>query len=127
MARASVRADEEGSSPQVIDWTWLQRLRAMLPEYIIDNQLSIGCVAEIACVSPRTLQRALAEEGLNFRELLEGARFEVARQRLSDPAVSIAEVSELLGYSAPTHFARAFRRFSGQTPSDYREDLARFS
>jgi AraC-like DNA-binding protein len=125
MARSSGPADDVASSLPAIDWTWLQRLRAVLPEYVVDEQLSIGCVADIACVSPRTLQRALADEGITFRDLLEGARFEVARQRLSDPAVSVAEVSELLGYSAPTHFARAFRRIAGRSPSDYREDLAR--
>lgn len=116
---------EAADAYEVIDWTWLQRLRAVLPEYVIDDQLSIGCVADIACVSPRTLQRALADEGLTFRKLLEGARLEIARQRLSDPAASIAEISEALGYSAPTHFARAFRRMAGRTPSDFREDLAR--
>jgi AraC-like DNA-binding protein len=115
--------DTATSHPDPIDWTWLQRLQVVLPEYVIGNHLSIESLADIACVSPRTLQRALAEERLTFRDLLEAARFEVARERLSDPSASIAEVSELLGYSAPTHFARAFRRIAGRTPSDYREDL----
>jgi AraC-like DNA-binding protein len=117
--QAWLRADDP------IDWAWLQRVRAMLPEYVIGNQLSIESLADIACVSPRSLQRALAEEGLTFRELLETARFEVAQQCLREPATSIAEISELLGYSAPTHFARAFRRIAGRTPSEYRKDLAR--
>mgnify|MGYP000738910071 CR=1 FL=1 len=56
-------------------------------------------------------------------ELIDTARFQVARQKLTDPAASIDEISRLLGYSESTHFTRAFRRIAGRTPSEYRKDL----
>jgi AraC-like DNA-binding protein len=105
------------------DWNWLRSLQAILPEYAVDNQLSIKQIAEIANVSSRTLQRALSEKGVTFRDLVANARLEVARQKLAEPSIKIDEISRLLGYSESTHFTRAFRRYSGRTPTEYRRDL----
>jgi AraC-like DNA-binding protein len=106
-----------------IDWQWLKCLQAILPEYVIENQVSIDQVAEIVKVSSRTLQRALSNEGTSFRELVANARLEVARKQLADTSMTIEEISRLLGYSEATHFTRAFRHFSGLPPSEYRRAL----
>ena len=105
------------------DWSCVRCLKLLLPEYVMDPVISIERMAEIAGVSSRTLQRALAAEGITYRELIDSARFQVARQKLTDPAASIDEISRLLGYSESTHFTRAFRRIAGRTPSEYRNDL----
>ncbi len=105
------------------NWTLLRSLQAVLPEYVIENQPSIAQIADIAHVSSRTLQRELACQGMSFRELLDGARFTVARQKLAEPELKIEDIGAMLGYTQPTHFSRAFRRFAGQTPSQYREML----
>ncbi len=89
----------------------------------MEPAIKIERIAEVAGVSRRTLQRALAAEGNTFRELIDSARFQVARQKLTDPAANIDEISRLLGYSESTHFSRAFRRIAGRTPSEYRKDL----
>jgi AraC-like DNA-binding protein len=109
------------------DWTWLKCLQAMLPEYVIDNQVSIEHLAEIANVSSRTLQRALSDNGVTFRDLVANARLEVARRKLADPSMKIDEIGRLLGYSESTHFTRAFRRYTGRTPSEYRKDLTKLA
>ena len=105
------------------DWSCVHCLKLLLPEYVMDSAVTIERIAEIAGVSSRTLQRALAAEGMTFRELIDTARFQVARQKLTDPAATIDEISRLLGYSESTHFTRAFRRIAGRTPSEYRKDL----
>jgi AraC-like DNA-binding protein len=105
-------------------WSCLRSLQAILPEYVVGTTLSIDVVAEIAGVSSRTLQRALTQEGMTYRQLVDLARFHVARERLADPTTSIEEIGRLLGYSESTHFTRSFRRIAGRTPSEYRKELS---
>jgi len=69
----------------------------------------------------RTLQRRLSENGRSFSELLAHSRFTLARRRLVDPATRVIDVAFETGYSDPTHFTKAFRRWTGGlTPVGYR-------
>lgn len=118
------RLDSEVWATDATQWSALQRLQAILPAYVIGNALTVENLAEIASLHVRTLQRALAAEGLTFRGLVEQARFEVAKDWLADSSMTVGEISQLLGYTEPTNFSRAFRRISGRTPLEYRSDLA---
>ncbi len=71
-------------------------------------------------MSPRTLRRQLRAEGTSFRELVEGFRHERAVFLLSTARYAIADVAFLLGYSELSAFYRAFRRWTGTTPAEYR-------
>lgn len=71
-------------------------------------------------VSPRTLKRKLAAEGTQFSELIELERRAQALLLLRARALPLDAISERLGYSSVTNFARAFRRWTGKTPSAYR-------
>jgi AraC-like DNA-binding protein len=73
-------------------------------------------------VSVRTLRRRLSEEGSSFRSLLEEVRFQLAREYLLDTRLALAEIADLLGYTEPGNFSHAFRRWSGQSPRQYRND-----
>jgi AraC-like DNA-binding protein len=66
--------------------------------------------------SSRTLRRRLEAEGTSYRHLVEEARFEAALQALRTGRPSTDELSRRLGYSEPSSFIRAFRRWSGTTP-----------
>ena len=68
----------------------------------------------------RTLNRRLNASGIGFQQLLEETRFEIARQMLEYSAAEIGQISETLGYAAPGVFTRAFRRWSGTTPAEWR-------
>ena len=74
-------------------------------------------------VGVRTLQRRASELGLSPRALLAEAREANARALLADTALSVEEVAYLLGYSTGAAFHRAFRRWTGQSPSDWRRGL----
>lgn len=77
-------------------------------------------IAAMLRLSERTLQRYLRSEGTSFAEVLETTRRELALVHLRDPQLSVEEIALLLGYSDARPFARAFRAWTGTTPSAYR-------
>ena len=93
---------------------------AALPE-----EANAAAVAKQLCVSVRTLQRKLDAAGTTFRDVCDDARRALAEGYLTDPAVSIAEVAFLLGFSDQTSFHRAFRRWTGAAPGVWRSRAAR--
>ncbi len=82
---------------------------------------SLDQVAVSLGTSPRTLKRQLASEGVSFSEILEDERREAAAVLLRTPELSIEQVAARLGYSNVPNFTRAFRRWMGVTPADFRE------
>ncbi len=77
-------------------------------------------VAATLGMSERTLSRRLADEGKNFRQVVEEQRRKSAFRYLDESAFRPAQIAYLLGYSEPSAFTHAFRRWTGQSPSDYR-------
>jgi AraC-like DNA-binding protein len=77
-------------------------------------------VAEKLHVSERTLQRHLASESTTFQQLLDQVKEKQAKKLLSQLEHSIANISEQLGYADVTHFTRAFKRWTNETPKQYR-------
>lgn len=76
--------------------------------------------ARALALSPRSLQMKLAEEESMFWELVERVRKELALQTLQDPANSLADTAFLLGFADQSSFTHAFKRWTGQTPAEYR-------
>lgn len=72
-------------------------------------------------MSLRNLQRKLKQEGSSFKIILDETRSELSKQYLRGSNRSIIEVGFLLGFSEPSNFARAFRRWTGYSPLEYRE------
>jgi AraC-like DNA-binding protein len=76
-------------------------------------------------MSTRTLQRRLAEEGTSFRGLLDDVRRTAAARHLRTPGLSNAEVAYVLGFSELAAFQRAFRRWYGVTPGEFRRTASK--
>ncbi len=72
-------------------------------------------------MSVRTLHNRLAESGTTYQQLLDRTRRELAEQYMQQPNISVSEVAYLLGFSDCSNFSRAFHRWTGQSPSDFRE------
>lgn len=85
-----------------------------------DGHPGVRSVAKVMRVSTRTLQRRLSDEGVTFMRVVAQARFAVARQMLDDPARKVIDIALDLGYSDPAHFARAFARWTGLAPREFR-------
>jgi len=100
------------------------RLRAHLLESLPSGAVSEAAAAQSLRLSRRSLQRRLQDAGTSFTQLLEATRRELALQYLKDSSVSVSEVAYLLGFSEVANFTRAFRRWQGVAPREYRQSLA---
>jgi AraC-like DNA-binding protein len=96
-------------------------IRKVINLYLTDRNLSIELVAELAGVSTRVLQLALKEKDLSYNEILTEARSAYAMKKLGNKDIKVSDVARQLGYTDPAHFTRAFQRWTGLTPSKYRE------
>ncbi len=83
----------------------------------------INRVAAVMGIPIRTLQRRLNDEGLTYSRVVEILRQREAYRKLSGTGHSIAHIAATLGYSDPSSFSRAFKRWSNMSPSDYRRQL----
>lgn len=88
---------------------------------ILAGQVSIERTALALDTSVRTLQRELNRESTAFRAMVNAARSRRAIQLLRGTDASIIDISTELGYSSPSHFARAFRREIGRPPQEFRQ------
>lgn len=84
---------------------------------VVDMQ----AVATQLGMSARTLQRRLAESETTFQVLVDGVRKRVAERYLADDKLSLGEIAFLVGFSDPSNFHRAYRRWTGRTPAAARE------
>lgn len=95
-------------------------VRQMLRIQLVNGDLSIESVARCLSLGPRSLQRKLNSEGTSFREIREQFLQERACALLSDSDFAIDDIAQSLGYDEPNSFRRAFRAWTGTTPSHYR-------
>jgi AraC-like DNA-binding protein len=93
-----------------------QIVTTMLP----DGYPDVHVLAEAVGTSVRTLQRRLQEEGLTYARVVAQARFDAAQRMLDDPDRKVIDVALDLGYSDPSHFTRAFGRWAGVAPREFR-------
>lgn len=91
---------------------------------ILTGSVSIESTARSLDTSVRTLQRELGREGADFRTMVNVLRGKRAVELLSETDLSVTQISTTLGYSAPAHFARAFRKAMGAGPSEFRRTSA---
>jgi AraC-like DNA-binding protein len=89
-----------------------------------DESLSIEKVAREMAVSVRTLQKRLEAEGVAFSDLLRDIRRRLAEQYLREN-YSVEQITYLLGFSEPSVFRKAFKKWLGVTPGEYRQASAR--
>ena len=93
-----------------------QTLCRLLPQGEPKRQAVAGALH----MSTRTLQRRLQEEGTSYQQLLDETRRELAQQYLVQPDLTLLEIGYLLGFADPSNFFRAFKRWFGMPPGQYR-------
>lgn len=102
----------------------VEQLSAVLRQELRGGDASITHAARRLGLGERTLQRRLDQAGVGFAAVLAAVREELAREYLSEPGMSLAEIAWLLGFSDQSAFTRAFKRWTGATPGAWREARA---
>ena len=95
-------------------------VRRVLVEVLPEGEPTVAKVADQLHVSVRTLQRNLRDEGVSFSDVLSEVRRELAVGYLRAGDHSVTEVTYLLGFSETAAFSRAFKRWTGVAPSQFR-------
>ena len=96
------------------------QVKSKIVELLPSGNITEEFIAQSLNKSLRSLQRKLMEQGISYKTLLDSTRQELAKQYADDSKYSINEISYLLGFSEPSNFSRAFKRWTGQSPSKYR-------
>lgn len=102
----------------------VSRCQAFLLKQLTSGEPCVEALAKALGMSRRSLQRRLKEAGTSYQRVLEETRYELARRYLQDPVKSVTEITFLLGFSEQGAFTRAFKRWNGSAPRDYRLALA---
>ena len=98
---------------------------AYMKEHCTEQHLSLGEVADHVYVSQWHLSKLLNKEtAQSFFDLLGGMRIAKAKKLLADPALRIHEIAEMAGFSDVAHFSRSFKKLTGCTPGEYRNQQA---
>jgi len=99
-----------------------RELRRVVDLCVIAGSAELAEVAAVFGLSSRSFQRQLSTTGLGFRSLVNESRHSYAAQLLRNSTLNISEIATRLGYSQSPDFTRAFRKHTGFTPSQYREN-----
>jgi len=97
-------------------------IHQLIKESLPSGIPSIIQVAEHLNLSARTLKRRLAEKKLSFRELVQKTQKEISIYLLKNTSQTVSEIAFQTGFSDQSAFNRAFKRWTGQTPLDYRKN-----
>jgi AraC-like DNA-binding protein len=100
------------------------RVRGAVETELRGGHPTLESIAKRMAMSPRTLQRRLKDEGIAFNDVVDAMRFQAAKVYLADREIAGTEIAYLLGFAEQSSFNRAFRRWTGQTPTEYRRRLA---
>ena len=127
-ADAQVRAMFEGYAERLLaeldqGRSVLDRARLILAQQLPEQGADLQAIASALALSPRTLQRRLGEAGLSFSQLVDETRQQLVLHALHEPSLDLGEIAFRVGFSEPGSLLRAFRRWTGTTPGEYRRHL----
>ena len=98
----------------------VRAIRMAIQGLIPERRSQIGSAASAVGMSVRTLQRRLAETGVSYSDIVDEVRLSSALTLIDDRSVKLSEIARQLGYADAANFDRAFRRWTGFSPSQVR-------
>jgi len=106
------------------DASFTNKVRHVIWTELSDGFPTLQHTADTLGISMRALQRRLSDESTTFATVLSELRREVAMGLIRHREIAVCEIAYLLGYSEPSTFHRAFRRWTGTSPREYRRTMA---
>lgn len=104
---------------------FMHKVERIIASRLENGQLGLDDVAAEIGVSSRTLQNRLDEVGLSYRSLLDRMRHAQAQVYMGNPDITLIQMSQLLGFATQSAFQRAFKRWTGMAPGEYRRQKLR--
>ncbi|WP_421871664.1 helix-turn-helix domain-containing protein [Marinoscillum sp.] len=117
------RMDEEKRGIHANSDQLIGEIHQLIEQALPSGIPSLVQVSEFLGMSPRTLKRRLSEKGISFREYVQKIQKEVAMTLIRNTSQSMAEIAFQTGFSEQSAFNRAFKRWTDQSPADYRKNL----
>lgn len=102
---------------------FISEIRGAIESELSGGDVRLESIAGVLGRSGRTLQRRLAEENCTFAGLVDEVRLEAAKIMMLNQRLSLTDVAYLLGFDEQSSFSRAFKRWTGQNPRDYRRSV----
>lgn len=99
---------------------WLAAVRRAVLDAFKLGSPEIGAIARAACLTESQLKAQLAQHGTSFRSVVDELRHALATGYMRDPRLELVDIAYLLGFSEQSAFQRAFKRWTGTTPGEYR-------
>lgn len=100
---------------------YVARTKMIIQSVLATSEASLPVTASLLNIHPRQLQTQLQHAGSSFRKLLDEVRFSEAQLQLSHSSISLTDLALSLGYADETAFSRAFKRWSGVAPRQWRQ------
>jgi AraC-like DNA-binding protein len=113
-------SQREATPPAIV-----AQVRAAIIRNLAHDRVRLNTIAAELAMSPRTLQRKLADAGASFQQVFDAARYALALDYLRQGSLSLQEIAFLLGYQEQSAFTHAFKEWSGANPGAWRERAAR--
>lgn len=104
----------------VLDDDFPAYVRAVLRAALLSGYADLDQLSKLFALHPRTMRRRLGASGSSYHQLLEEVRSDLALHLLRDSDLEVTEIAQMLQYSDPRSFIRAFRRWNGETPARWR-------
>jgi len=101
----------------------VQQVKLIILDNLPDGQVTDKLVASELNLSERSMQRRLKEHKTTFRYLLDSVREMVAKQYIENPMNRMSDIAFLIGFSEQSAFSRAFKKWTGKSPVEYRNTL----
>jgi len=120
---AAIAAHQAGISFDLTGQDWIELVRRTALGLLLTGNCSRKAVAAALGLSVRTLNRKLEQAGSSFQELADYSRFTASRTLIKDTDMPLGDIARVLGYADPSSFCRAFKRWSGVSPAEWRKTI----
>lgn len=117
------QVDEKTNGIKIPGSKFVRDVESLIKDALPTGIPSIHHIADLTAMSNRTLTRRLSETGVSYRDLIKKTQESIAKDMLRNTAQSIGEIAFLTGFSEQSAFNRAFKKWTNQTPSEFRKSI----